>query len=291
MFERRKSNIEGPRHFLGAVVLDLHHTYGNEIPAHIIIDGQQRLTSFQLLLAALRDAAITLNVRKYGDEVDRYVLNTGIMDNEEEEQFKVWPSRPDQPSFCAAVKPKSSKNIKKQSEYSTSLVTQAYKFFYQKINALVSDGDGGTTEQNVEFLYQALRDDLEVVSIELEGDDDPQIIFESLNARGEPLLPSDLLRNFIFWRATKSSENKDQLYEAYWSPFDTKFWKEKERVGRLKRHRVDIFFQHFLESKKCDGINVARLYQEYRSWISENNPFDSVGSELQTLNTSSKIYR
>jgi len=291
MAERRKNKDSGPKHFLGAVVLEQVATFGNQVPGHIIIDGQQRLTTFQILLAALRDVASTLGVTRYADEVERYILNTGIMENEDEERFKVWPSRPDQPAFSKVTTARSLKDVESDPSHGPSLLTQAYRFFHKLIHSwVVTDGGQGETE-HVEILYQVLRDDLEVVSIELEGDDDPQVIFETLNARGQPLLPSDLLRNFIFWRATRKGENKDKLYDQYWLPFDQKFWKIEERLGRLKRPRIDIFLQHFLESQKGEEINVVRLFYEYKTWIAGTNPFESVESELKALQRYSEIFR
>ena len=66
-------------HFLGAIVLDHHPTYGNEVSARLIIDGQQRLTTVQVFLAALRDAARSLGVDEYPDEIDGYLNNSGMM--------------------------------------------------------------------------------------------------------------------------------------------------------------------------------------------------------------------
>jgi hypothetical protein len=56
-----------------------------------------------------------------------------------------------------------------------------------------------------------------------------------LNARGEPLLPADLLRNFIFLRAARNGEPQETLYENYWKQFDDEFWRHEVRQGRLSR--------------------------------------------------------
>ena len=92
-------------------------------------------------------------------------------------------------------------------------------------------------------MHEALRGALQVVTVELEGDDDPQVIFETLNARGEPLLPSDLLRNFIFLRAAQKHESQEELYAEFWLPFDDEFWRALEKQGRLLRPRSDIFLR------------------------------------------------
>jgi uncharacterized protein with ParB-like and HNH nuclease domain len=77
-----------------------------------------------------------------------------------------------------------------------------------------------------------LKNSLQVVAIDLDHDDDAQVIFETLNARGEPLLPADLLRNFIFLRAARRGESQETLYEKYWRQFDEPFWREEVSKGR-----------------------------------------------------------
>ncbi len=100
-----------------------------------------------------------------------------------------------------------------------------------------------------------------------------------------------MLRNFLFWRAERNREDRDKLYEEYWAPLDQKFWKVEQRLGRLKRPRIDIFLLHYLESRKAAEVNVARLFHEYKVWILEKAPFGSVQLELESLAASSLVYR
>lgn len=286
--DRRLENRVSPPHFLGALVLDQIRTYGNQVPAHLIIDGQQRLITFQLILAALREVAKDVGASDFADEVHRYLENTGIMEKRDEERFKVWPSKVDQDIFKSIVDSRLSDEIEPFNKKDNSLVIQAYQYFHEAVNDYVNMGE---PKSRVEHLYQVLHHDLEVVSIELDQDDDPQVIFETLNARGEPLLPSDLLRNFLFWRAGKKNEEKDMLYEKYWLPFDQKFWKQEERLGRLKRPRIDIFMQHFLQCQEGQEINIGRLYHEYKTWIKERDPFETVEAELKSLTNYAEIFR
>ena len=135
----------------------------------------------------------------------------------------------------------------------------------------------------LEECFQALRNVLQVVTIDLDKDDDPQVIFETLNARGEPLLPADLLRNFIFLRAARNNEPVEELYDKYWKQFDSGFWRESVRQGRLLRPRSDLFIQHFLASRRTYDIPIRYLYVEYKHWLERENPFDSVTQELNVL--------
>ena len=86
-------------HFLGAMVLNQMQTFGNAVPSYTIIDGQQRLTTFQIFLAAFRDVARQHNAVSFAEEIERYVRNTGLMENEAIERFKVFPTKSDQPQF------------------------------------------------------------------------------------------------------------------------------------------------------------------------------------------------
>ena len=73
-------------HFMGAMVIAQLKTFGKQVQAYEIIDGQQRLTTFQLFLAALRDTAKKYNSR-YDIELQKYLLNDGVMENPEVERF------------------------------------------------------------------------------------------------------------------------------------------------------------------------------------------------------------
>src|SRR5665213_185950 len=204
-------------HFMGAIVIAQIKTYGKQVQAFEIIDGQQRLTTFQLLLTALRDVALSNN-SSYGDEVQKYLVNDGVMETPEVECYKLWPSNTDRRSFISLVKPSEDidliapKPIDEVGIVRRSV--EAHIFFKEKIEQLTIVGEK-FDEYRLEKLFEALKAGLAVVSIELEGGDDPQTIFETLNSRGVDLSAGDLMRNFIFQRAngmglTQGSLNVDK---------------------------------------------------------------------------------
>jgi len=163
-------------------------------------------------------------------------------------------------------------------------MVECYLYFYEQLVAFLrSEEYRQPIPERVALMHEALRGALQVVTVELEGDDDPQVIFETLNARGEPLLPSDLLRNFIFLRAAQRNEPQEQLYEEYWLPFDAEFWRTLEKQGRLLRPRSDIFLQHYLTLHRRQESLIAHLYNEYKDWIKTASPFPTVKSELENL--------
>lgn len=294
--EQRLDRKNASPHFLGAIVIALLPTYGRQVQAYDVIDGQQRLTTFQILLTAFRDVGKTLD-SEFADELNKYITNVGIMEDKTVERYKVWPTQVDRPQMKALVDSASRDAVRVAEQNALGrkrtgvepFMVVAYHYFYQQIaDFIAADYGESTQDERIEALFHSLKHDLALVSIELEGGDDPQVIFETLNGFNEPLLPTDLLRNFAFQRAYREKRGEDDktpddLYNEYWLPFDQHFWKRDEKQGRLKRPRADIFFQHFLAMKQASDVNVARLYHDYKTWIETESPYSRVEDELKDL--------
>ncbi|RKI01869.1 DUF262 domain-containing protein [Corallococcus sp. AB038B] len=300
---------EEPPHFIGAVVINQVRTFGNQVPAHEVIDGQQRLTTLQVLLAAIRDVAHAEGDSDLATELHPYTANKGMMDLPEVERFKLWPTFKDQPAFMAVVSLGSQSAVEGQypAVYKRKVLqprerlVEAYLFFTRALKSYLDEaGDGRTSALHA--VFETLRRRLQLVTIELSGNDDPQVIFETLNARGEPLLASDLLRNYVFLRAARNKEDVEGLHKQYWSPFDEeaddskdakskRFWQVQERQGRSLRPRIDLFLQHFLAFKTEQEPNVTRLFHDYQRWIREKSPFASVEAELKEVTRCANAFR
>ena len=249
-FAQKLSGALSTPHFLGAMVLDQRRVYGNAVPVQLVIDGQQRLTTFQIFLSAFRDVCSAEGQTAYAEECARYLKNTGIMENEDVERYKIWPTNFDRTQFCDVVDSGSKDELDKRHplvrrKYQRKpdprpRMIECYIYFYEQLVLFLGSNEyQQDLERRVAYMHETLRAAVQVVTVELEGDDDPQVIFETLNARGEPLLPSDLLRNFIFLRAAQNHESQEQLYKEYWLPFDDEFWQIMEKQGRLLRPRSD----------------------------------------------------
>lgn len=287
---------ESAPHFMGAMVFAQVPTFGRQVPAFTVIDGQQRLTTLQIFLAAFRNVA-RKNDYEFVDDIEKHILNTGRMDDRmigerRIEEFKVFPTKADQEQFTDVITSNSRQKLEEKypPEYERRKLkrrpsmVEAYLYFEQVVDDFLNDPDfEAETNERIEALHEALKNDLMVVRIDLESNDDPQVIFETLNARGEPLLPSDLLRNNIFRRAELGGENQELLYQRYWKIFEEKFWREEEKQGRLKRARIDLFMQYFLALKKATDVNVGHLFEEYKTWIETRNPYQNVNAELEDL--------
>jgi hypothetical protein len=156
---------------MGAIVIAQIKTYGKQVQAFEIIDGQQRLTTFQLLLTALRDVA-KANGSRYEAELQKYLLNDGVMENPDAERFKLWPSLTDRRSFVGMIDPDvnldsiGSRPTDEDGVVKPSVAAHAY--FKAKVEAHVNV-EGVFDEYRLELLFEALKEGLAIVSIELEG--------------------------------------------------------------------------------------------------------------------------
>jgi uncharacterized protein with ParB-like and HNH nuclease domain len=291
---------DAPVHFLGAMVLDQKQTPLTHVEKRQVIDGQQRLTTLQIFLSAFRDFCREHSCEELAKECDAFTLNRGMMAEPEVDRFKVWPTLLDRPQFKdvvasgsrAALEEKHPLIRRKYKRYPDPRprMVEAYIYYYDRLKEFflgtASEPPIAATHplaMRLDECFQALKNALQVVVIDLEGGDDAQVIFETLNARGEPLLPADLLRNFIFLRAARQGESQEELYEEYWRRFDDEFWRQEVSQGRLNRPRSDLFMQHFLASRQTTDIPIKHLFVEYKFWIDRKKPYATVRDELAAL--------
>lgn len=293
---------QSPRrsHFLGAIVLNVSRIVGAGVARSEVIDGQQRLTTLQLLIAALRDFAAEAG-SEHLSKLKRLTVNEDEKEGSEG-SFKVWPTNADRATFREVLTSGSPQALRKSlaisDRASAPRLAAAHLYFSDRIREFVdAAGEGKEARDGRVFaIYQALRTALQLVVIELEDGDDPQVIFETLNARGQPLLPSDLIRNYIFMNAAADpSCDADDLYERYWRAFDDhrvadvvngedRFWHVPERQGRLLRPRIDLFLFHYLTMKTERDLNIGQLFGEFRDWR------DSHPQKIETLLADLKAY-
>ncbi|NUQ75921.1 MAG: DUF262 domain-containing protein [Polyangiaceae bacterium] len=292
-------------HFMGAIVLQSRRVSGDHLPVLDVIDGQQRLTTLQLVLVVLRDLANAKGEAPTAKWATARTANGNALINTETEQYKVWPTQRDQAQFieiynagsCAKLQAKFPAKIGRR-KATRPLMVEAYLYFYQAMDEwLIEKGDAVL---GCRALRLALQRHLEIVQIDLDETENPQEIFETLNARGVPLLASDLLRNFIFRRA-KGASLPDALHKKYWARFEVpenpaqpeglRFWEVEIRQGRLSRARLDLFVQHYLSMKLERDVRVGELFREYKTWIETRKPFSGVEEELQEFVRYADLFR
>lgn len=310
---RREHTEHFQKHFMGAVVLNLIVHALREVPVVEIIDGQQRLTTLQILLAAIRDETSETGSPYMRADLERLTRNGEPLRNGEE-RYKVWPTSALQEHFRNVLDAGSMEDLearyaeKHRRRYGKwdpprPAVVEAYVYFSRCVRAYLDDDPeelpidlvGLSAADRADVLVEALMRDIQLVTIELEHEDDAQVIFETLNARGEPLTPSDLVRNFVFLTATRQRMDVEALYVRRWRVFEEDpperpFWKQQERQGRLRRPRLDLFLFHYVTLMTGKELKIGHLYQAFRDWWEDGAPRD-IEHELEALGRHAAVYR
>ncbi len=195
-------------HFLGTIVLDQLQTPTGKVSARQIIDGQQRLTTLQLALAAARDICKARGLGNYEKAFLKLTDNDIPLSDCSDDIFKVWPTNADQDDFRQVMLSRAAGIVEKMSHADHEdewLIPDCYLFFYEKFLEWLGDQKNEEYIERISALYSTFVDGVQVVVIDLEKDDDPQEIFETLNALGTPLLPADLVKNFLFRTALEGN--------------------------------------------------------------------------------------
>jgi hypothetical protein len=292
--EKRRSGVPGRPHFLGAIVLDQLKTSTGKVPVRQIIDGQQRLTTLQLAIAAARDLASELGLTKHAQAFMRLSTNDAPLSDDTDYTFKVWPTNADRDQFRTVMTSGSRERVAEFNEsnkHQLRLISEAYLFFAEAFADWVGTAELETT-RSMDALYMALRDDLHIVVIDLEKEDDAQEIFQTLNTLGTPLLTSDLVKNYLFRLATQQGEDTERLYQQYWAMFDADqdYWREETRQGRLRRPRVDLFVQHYLTLRLTQEINISHLFSKFRDYVGLTNG-NTAARHMALFRSYADVYR
>lgn len=267
-------------HFLGAIVLEQLANPTGAIESRQVIDGQQRFTTLQLFLIAVRDHAVTHGNEKYVERFGDMVGNRRNRIDHDIEAFKVWPTNSDRPAFRAVHQAGSPNGldaiVKKNPDIQSSNIVAAYRYFHQQLSQWLSGALDDAEDANAlksrvaddrfDTLWQVVKSYLQLVVIDLDDGDETQVIFETLNARGEELLPADLIKNLLFRRAAADKADVEQLYESNWQRLEKPFWREEVVQGRLRRPRIDVFINHYLTLMTRDEVKASHLFNAFKNF-------------------------
>ena len=253
-------------HFLGTVVAINQGSYQD----YAIVDGQQRLTTISILLIALRNF-IKQNPNEILSvaEVELYLINQ--YSPTKDKRIRLKPNKEDSEYFEKLFELDGISD-----SFIVSNITNNYNYFYSKINE---------KKINPRQIFDTLSK-LIIVLITLEHNDNPQLIFESLNSTGVDLTPGDLIRNYILMDLDKSFQEK--FYKDYWV-----------NIEKLSKEKVEIFIRQYLIYKLQESINERDVYSKfkefYHNYIKENNLIDRNKEEikesiLKNLNYFVKFY-
>lgn len=273
-------------HFFGAVVIDEPETEGGVV-AHEVIDGQQRLTTIQLLVAAAARECAAAGKTRHASRLRRLSLQDDDVDVSGDERFKLRPTSRDRPAFAAIMDPENPAAL------AEARISAAYQFFASRL----TDWRQQLPEGEEDLYFDALRDTiyehLLVVVIELQPGDNAQGIFESLNAQGERLLAIDLVKNQVFRRGRHAKLDLENLDTNVWSAvFGEEWWRSSVKQGRYVRPRAELFLMHWLTERTEREVSATALFVEFtRVFAPSAVPREKVKAFIDAFVADASTYR
>jgi len=231
---------DNPRpHFMGSIVTMPASSVPEGVSKYLLIDGQQRLTTVFILLSAIRDIA-KKSEQELAEEIDKTILvnpyKKGL------DYYKLQPTQVDRSAFRRIMNSESLVN--------ETGISQCYQFFQRKIRQHRSSLE-------LQRIKQVICSNFSLVSVVLSANDDPYLVFESLNAKGRPLTQADLIRNYFFMLI--HSDSQESVYVQYWQPMQD-----------LLEDNLTEFIRHYLAKS---GVEVKQndIYFQVKSRIDTNN--------------------
>ncbi|MGI8509465.1 MAG: DUF262 domain-containing protein [Gemmatimonadaceae bacterium] len=268
--------MENPRtHFMGSIVTMPAISVPEGVTKFQLIDGQQRLTTIFILLTLLRDKARELGESPLADEINNTLLVNPYKSGTD--SYKLLPTQADRAAFYAL--------IQHDKMLAESRITEAYLYFDRQFKQKQPD---------IRSLNRIISSTLSAVSIVLDADDNPYLVFESLNAKGKPLSQADLIRNYVFMRV--HIDEQQAIHEKYWKPMQdaladnlTEYIRHYLMRGGEVVRQNDVYFA--LKSsvgtgdvldKLRDIAQFAKYYHKMLTPAAESD--DDIGSALARLN-------
>ncbi|WP_084039575.1 DUF262 domain-containing protein [Demequina sp. NBRC 110053] len=276
-------------HFLGAVVCDTLPFPAGGVALRSVIDGQQRLTTVQLLIRGLLDVVLegdqTGALRGKAKALRKMISNDEDSGAVPEDVYKLWPRRDDRAYWPALMEDAVPAYRRHDHPY-----LLAREYFAHATREYLEDFDGDTRDQRLRALVDAVDTLFQIVVIDLDKNDDAQVIFEVLNGRQTKLSASDLVKNLIFLRAEFArTEQLEAVYDLYWSQFDDAWWKERVGTGHAQRGRRDVLLSVWLTATTGSEVTVGNLYSEVRRYLDTRKP--QTEALLRDLSQFAQAYR
>lgn len=279
------TQVQVPPHFLGAIVLDLMQTGVRSIETRNVIDGQQRLTTLQVFVAAARATADSLGLEQQGRLLGKLLLNDPDLVTEPDHEFKVWPTNSDRDAFRGVMRGEPLSSLPPTASMKLGTTMQ---YFRSVLDTWAREIPENEREMRFAALVAAVRTHVKVVAIDLDLEDNAQVIFETLNARGTPLQAADLIKNMLFQRADREGARVAVLYDKHWAPFDRESWRREVRQGRLMRPALDVFLGHWLAMVKERETLIHQLFPALRDYV--NTSRLPAAEIMADLSRSAEIY-
>ncbi|GAA8544335.1 DUF262 domain-containing protein [Helicobacter pylori] len=249
-------------HFIGSITYILHliddEKSLRQLQEFVIIDGQQRITTLMLLLKAIETKIQNEGIKK---EIDNLLNLTG-------KRLRLKPIKSDKEAFDLVMQ-----NCSHELQ-GVSHIRNNYKFFTKELENYISKG------YRIEEIYGAfLR--LKIVAIGLElGEDDPQVVFESINATGVQLKGLDLIRNYLMMG--ENSDRQKHLYETYWMPLEN--WLGEKDLNDFIKTYLRIYLEKKLSEEEREVYYALKAHHR-------DNFSDDIQGLMSDMREYGRIYQ
>lgn len=259
-------------YFLGAVVIQSRARLPRRLSSSNVIDGQQRLTTLQVLLAAARRVALRIEAATSAGLFSTLLDNKreAVHPDHPEDVLKLRPLPQDNEAFRWAVRTDDATAVVAPDGHK---LVKAAQWFEGVIFNWCSNSDD--PELRLGYLFETLRDRMQLVQILLDPHDDPQVIFEALNHRGVKLDAADLVKNLLFQKVEQQGDHKraDSLLMDNWLPLDGQTWRRQVTTGRMKRSRIDLLLSYWLTIQKGGEVSAEHLFIDVREWLPSTSKY------------------
>ena len=273
------------KHFLGAVVLQQEPNSTGTLITRTIIDGQQRLTTLQLLFDAIYEEIHRIELGAIARRLGDLVENSEHQRREPEDRYKVWPTNRDRDAFAEVMgTPQPSYTTL---SHKTSRLVKAHEYFARQARDWLSR-DSDDLGNRASALVDAVATRLQLVVIDLKAEEDAQEIFETLNARGTPLTAADLIKNLIFQRLNASPEESEKAYHEYWQQFETPFWEQEVSAGRILSSRSSLFLTQWLIAQTQEDIPAREVFASFKRRLDDSD--ESIMDTLRHIKACADVY-
>ena len=228
-------------HFFGSIVSS--YQPNGRYTEYLVIDGQQRLTTVSLLLLAMYTLISEGKVHPQTETMAQEIFEDYLVDKHQpkETRIKLKPVKNDKSAFEKLF------DLEEENDRQSNL-TYNYEYFYNRIQK---------EEISIEELYDSLFK-LEIINIDLTADDDPQLIFESLNSTGMALSEGDKIRNFILMGLPAQIQN--DYYEKYWN-----------KIELCTNYEVSLFVRDYLSVKQQAIPSMSKIYVTFKNYVEEKD--------------------
>lgn len=272
---RLQNPAGGASHFLGAVVLQAQPNQTGTLQQRLVIDGQQRLTTLQILMDACAAVFETVGQENAVRQLEELTHNPSYHVTDEPNRLKLRHTNQDRVEYDDVMEADPPVDYASLTAPS-GLLAQAHKFFAEQVREWLESSADDLSRRS-DALTAAITQQLSLVVIDLKADENSQEIFETLNARGTPLTATDLIKNFVFQSVSAHGGNAEETYANDW-PFEAPFWEKEVSSGRYNLVRSALFLSQWLTSRTGEEISPRQTFARFKHFAEHET--DSPMSEL-----------